>query len=174
MMLVYLMLESYIFRQIFTKIFDRKQHYCGDSFRIGSFAKDCLLPLVNRISIKPLEKCLPCYTLTIAQNVGLDQDFMIKCRFILTSCNVTTMVPNKPKIYFYRDSCTLWLCWMHWFVSHLIYITKPTIQQCFHPIAKHLLYRYVIPSFAGHSFRVNAGETLYLFADSPLCMLISV
>jgi len=38
-------------------------------------------------------------------------------------------------------------------------VTKPTMQQCFHPSAKYLLYRYVTPSFAGHSFRVNAGET---------------
>jgi len=31
---------------------------------------------------------------------------------------------------------------MHWFVSHLIYLslTTPTMQQCFHPSAKHLLY----------------------------------
>jgi len=30
---------------------------------------------------------------------------------------------------------------MHWFHSHLIYLslTKPRMQQCFHPSAKHLL-----------------------------------
>jgi len=37
------------------------------------------------------------------------------------------------------------------------------MQQCFHPSAKHLLYRYVTPSFAGHPFRVSAGETCYFF-----------
>ena len=35
------------------------------------------------------------------------------------------------------------------------------MQQCFHPSAKHLLYRYITPSFAGHSFRVK-GETWYV------------
>ena len=62
---------------------------------------------------------------------------------------------------------------MHWFVSHLIYLIliKPTMQQCFHPSAKHLLYRYITPCFIGHSFRVE-GETCYFFANSPLCSLI--
>jgi len=34
---------------------------------------------------------------------------------------------------------------MHWFVSPLICLslTKPTMQQCFHPSAKYLLYRYI-------------------------------
>ena len=36
---------------------DEKQHYCVDwSFGMGSLAKDCFQPLVNRISIKTLEK----------------------------------------------------------------------------------------------------------------------
>jgi len=35
------------------------------------------------------------------------------------------------------------------------------MQQCFHPSEKHLLYRYVTSSFAGHFFRVNVGETWY-------------
>jgi len=43
--------------------------------------------------------------------------------------------------------------------------------QCFHPSAKHLLYRYITPSFVGHSFR-DEGETWYFFANSPLCILI--
>ena len=62
---------------------------------------------------------------------------------------------------------------MHWFVSHLIYLslTKPTMQQCFHLSAKHLLYRYIAPSYVGHSFRIE-GETWYFFANSPLCVLI--
>jgi len=63
---------------------------------------------------------------------------------------------------------------MHWFVSHLIYLslTKPTIQQCFHPSVKHLLYRYITSTqgFVGHSFRVE-GETWYFFVNSPLCIL---
>jgi len=55
---------------------------------------------------------------------------------------------------------------MHWFVSHLIYLslTKPTMQQCFHPSAKHLLYRYVTLNFLGHSFRVE-GETWYVLCQ---------
>jgi len=49
---------------------------------------------------------------------------------------------------------------MRWFVSHLIYmgLTKPTMQQCFHTSAKHLLYKYITPSFVAHTFRVK-GET---------------
>ena len=50
-------------------------------------------------------------------------------------------------------------------------LTKPTMQQCFHPSAKYLLCRYIIPSFVEHSFRVE-GESWYLFANSPLCILI--
>jgi len=40
------------------------------------------------------------------------------------------MVTNKSKRYFFRDSYMLCLCWMHWFVSHLIYLslTKLTMQ----------------------------------------------
>jgi len=69
----------------------------------------------------------------------------MKYTFIFTSCNVTTMVTNKSKLYFFRYSSTLCLCWMHWFVSHLIYLslTKPTMQQCYHPSAKYLLYRNI-------------------------------
>jgi len=62
---------------------------------------------------------------------------------------------------------------MHWFLSHLIYLslTKPTMQQRFHLSAKQLLYKYITPSFVGHSFRVK-GETWYFFASSPLWILI--
>jgi len=62
---------------------------------------------------------------------------------------------------------------MHWLVSHLIYLslTKPTMQQRFHPSAKHLLYRCITPSFVGHSFHVK-GEAWYFFANSPLRILI--
>jgi len=37
---------------------------------------------------------------------------------------------------------------MHWYVSHLIYLslTKPTMQQRFHPSVKHLLCRYITPT----------------------------
>jgi len=45
------------------------------------------------------------------------------------------------------------------------------MQQCFHPSAKHFLYRYVTPSFAGHSFCVNASETWYLFLPIHRCAL---
>jgi len=33
-------------------------------------------------------------------------------------------------------------------------------------VAKHLLYKYVTPGFARYSFRVNAGETWYFYANS--------
>ena len=36
-------------------------------------------------------------------------------------------------------------------------LTKPTMQQRFHPSAKHLLYKHNTPSFVGRSFRVK-GE----------------
>jgi len=53
---------------------------------------------------------------------------------------------------------------MHWFVSYLIYLslTKPTMQQCFHPSAKYLLCRYIIPSFVERIFvlKVNLGTSL--------------
>jgi len=45
------------------------------------------------------------------------------------------------------------------------------MQQCFHSSAKHLLHRYITPSFVGHYFRVE-GETWYFFANSPLCILV--
>jgi len=34
------------------------------------------------------------------------------------------------------------------------------MQQRFHPSAKHLLCKYIVPNFVGHSFRVK-GETWY-------------
>jgi len=43
----------------------------------------------------------------------------------------------------------------------LLSLTKPTMQQCFHPRAKHLLHRYVTPTFAANFFRVNEGEIFY-------------
>jgi len=54
----------------------------------------------------------------------------MKYTFILTSYNVATMVTNRSKQYLFHDSYTLCLRWMHWFVSHLIYLslTKPTMQ----------------------------------------------
>jgi len=49
------------------------------------------------------------------------------------------------------------------------------MQQCFHPSAKHLLYRYVTPIFAGHPFRVSAGETCYfLFLFNLKCIFVSL
>jgi len=62
---------------------------------------------------------------------------------------------------------------MHWFVSHLIYLslTKPTMQQRFHPSAKHILYSYITPNFVGHYFPVE-GETGYFFAKPPLYIFI--
>jgi len=55
---------------------------------------------------------------------------------------------------------------MHWFVSHLICLslTKPTMQECFHPSAKHLLYRNITPSIVGLLFvlKVKLGSLLPL------------
>ena len=55
----------------------------------------------------------------------------------------------------------------------LIYLnlSKPTMQQCFHPSTKHLLYRYITPSFVGRSFHVK-GVTCYFFANSPFWIWI--
>jgi len=45
----------------------------------------------------------------------------------------------------------LGLCWIHWFVNHLIYQThNAAMLSAFHPTVKHLLYRCVTPTFAGH------------------------
>ena len=95
---------------------------------------------------------------------GLDSEIRIKYTFFLTYCNDVTMVTNKSKIYFFLDSYKLCLCGMHWFVSHPIHLslTKPTMQQCFHPSVKHLLCRYITPSFVAHSFRAK-GETRHFF-----------
>jgi len=51
------MLESYIFMQISTKLLPKTKAalFWRLSFRMGSFAKAYLEPLVNRISIKALE-----------------------------------------------------------------------------------------------------------------------
>ena len=50
-------------------------------------------------------------------------------------------------------------------------LNKPTMQQRFHQSAKRLLYKYITPSFVGHSFQVK-GESWYFFANSPLCIFI--
>jgi len=49
---------------------DKKALLWRLSFRLGSFAKDCLQPLVNRISIKALEKYLRSYILTYSSKRG--------------------------------------------------------------------------------------------------------
>jgi len=48
------------------------------------------------------------------------------------------------------------------------------MQQRFHRSAKHFLYayKYITPSFVGHSFRVKS-ETWYFSANLPLGRLIS-
>jgi len=58
MMLVYTLLESYGFSGK-SRIFCRRQKAAllwRLSFGMGNFAEDCFQPLVNRISIKTLEK----------------------------------------------------------------------------------------------------------------------
>jgi len=60
------MLESYIFRQMSATLLPKTKAALlwRFSFRMGSFAKAYLQPLVNRISIKTLENYLPTYILT--------------------------------------------------------------------------------------------------------------
>jgi len=63
--------------------------------------------------------------------------------------------PTNPKDSF---SVTLTLCACAECIgslSHLIYLslTKPTVQQCFHPSAKHLYYKCITSSFVWQSFR---------------------
>jgi len=55
--------------------------------------------------------------------------------------------------------------------SDLLEFNQTKMQQSFHPSAKHLLYRYITPSFVGHSFRVK-GETRYFSVNSPFWILI--
>jgi len=52
------MLESKIFRQIFAKLLPKTKTALlwRLSFGMESLAKDCFQPLVNRVSIKTLEK----------------------------------------------------------------------------------------------------------------------
>ena len=169
-----IMLESYIFRQISAKLVPKtKQHYCGYLVSDGEFSKR----LFSTISEQDL-----------TQNVGEVAYSIYLAVCWPTAQNVRTWVRNKDKIYtypyflWYRDNgdeqiqnkfipwlqhfATVFLSWIVWFGIHLIYLNlnKPTMQQCFHPSAKHLLYRYITPSFVGHSFRVK-GETLYFFAN---------
>jgi len=70
------LLESYIFRQTSAKFWRRQTAALvwRLSFRMGSFAKDCLQRLVNRISIKALERYWPSYILSYSSKkaYGLD------------------------------------------------------------------------------------------------------
>ena len=136
---------------------------------MSSFAKDCLQPLVNRISIKTLKYWLSFWP--ISQNTGTCLG-KITYTFSFISCNVGTMVTNQSK-NIYSVTLTPCVCaeYIHWFVSHTIYLSlgKPTMQQCFYLSAKHLLYRYVAPSFAGHSFRVLMQVKLGTFSPIHRC-----
>jgi len=113
------------------------------SFRMGSFAKTCLQPLVKRISIKMLENYVPSYILTYSsKHKDLTRNQRLNIHFSSLLVMSQHWWPTKPK-YIFCDSYTLCLCWMHWFVSHVIYLslTKNIMQQYFHPSAKLLLYR---------------------------------
>jgi len=55
--------------------------------------------------------------------------------------------------------------------SDILEFNQTTVQQSFHPSAKHLLCRYITRSFVGHSLH-GKGETRYFFANSPLWILI--
>ena len=136
------------------------------SFGMGSFAKEWLQLLVNRISIETLEKLPTAFT-------WLYIDLLHKTYLSSLLVMSRQWWPTNKKDIFPRLLFACADCWMHRFVSHLVYLslTKPTMQQRFHPSGKHLLYKYITPSFVGHSFRVK-GETWYFFANSPLCILI--
>ena len=118
---------------------------------MGSLAKDCFQPSVNRISLKTLEKQPTVFTQLYVdlqlKTQGLELEIRIKYILILISCDVATMVTNKSKINLFHDSYTKFISMtptlcdsvpvsntLDWLVSHLIYLnlTKPTMQQCFH------------------------------------------
>jgi len=110
MLLAYIMLESYMFRKISVKLLPKTKSstIVETWFQNGQFCK-CLLPLVNRISIKTLEKYLSIYW-HIAWNVRTWLGIKDEIYIILTSRNVATMVTKKSKKSFSRVSHTLRLC----------------------------------------------------------------
>jgi len=67
-----IMLESYIFRQTLRSFFQRQTAALlwRFSFRVSSFAQDCLQPLVNRISIKTLQRYWPSYILSYSSKLN--------------------------------------------------------------------------------------------------------
>ena len=125
------------------------------SLGMGSFAKRLFSTITEQDFNQNVVEvaysiCLAAYR-PIARNVGTWLGIKDEYTVILISYNVATMVTNRSKRYLFRDSYTLCLCWMHWFVSHLIYLslTKPSMQQCFHPSTKYLLYRYITSTQRG-------------------------
>jgi len=68
------------------------------------------------------------------------------------------MVTNQSNRYLFRDSFTLPVlnAWVRKSFD-LREFNQTHSASMFHLSAKHLLYRYVSPSLAGHSYRVNAG-----------------
>ena len=103
------------------------------SFRMGSFAKDGLQPLVNRISIKTLEKSWPSYILTYSSKFGswlwIKEKVYIYSHFMLCQDNGDQHI-QKMFILWLLHFATLFLWWIHQFVRHLYYLilTKPTIR----------------------------------------------
>jgi len=113
-----------------------------------------VLNLVNPVVLDIILSTWPasCHVFVKWSEVQKQLDHAMGYTFSLISCNVTTMVTNQSKrfILWLFHFATFCLCWIHGFASHLICLslTKPTMHQCFHPSAKHLLYRYVSPSLA--------------------------
>ena len=87
------------------------------SFRVSSFAKDCLQPLVNRISIKTLERYWPSYILSYGSKLN-------------------DLTRNKRQLV----HLTFFVVCHDKGDQQIQKIFIPTMQQCFHPSAKHLLY----------------------------------
>ena len=129
MVLVYIMLESEIFRQISEKLFakDKKQHYCGDLVLGWEFSKRLFSTISDQdfnqnVGEVAYSICSVAYW-PIAQNVGiwLGNKDKIYIQFNFLSCrnNGDQQIQN----IFFLDSYTLCLWWMRWFVTHLIYMS---------------------------------------------------
>ena len=134
-----LYLESCIFRQTSAKFLPRQTAALlwRLSFRKGSLAKDCLQPLVNRISIKSLEKYWARYILSY--NSKRDQKLKVVYTFSLISCMSRQWWPINSNDFYILNAAV--------FSSKC---ETSALQEV-----------YVTSSFTGHSFRVISGETWY-------------
>ena len=79
---------------------------------------------------------------------------------------------NKSKIYFFLDSYTLCLYWMHWFVSHLVYLSSnPQCSSVFNQVRNIC--------FTSTSWHLDLLDILFVLkvklgdlANTLLCILI--